>query len=201
MVSEVNDSGIVSLNVGGQHFATRLETLRKYPHSVLGQMFTKPIAAPRDHRDGSYFLDRNGSVFGFILDYLRTGTLVVPRDPVTYTILRREIGFCGLPVYSQLAPVYPAAWEVAPARYRHARITVEELEKHIEWEEGSLPAELTLRSLAEIVDFFSQRGYKIASEYTHRGTKGLTSVWMSKKERFPGADVALEVTDAPKRQG
>ncbi|ORC92200.1 Kelch repeat-containing protein [Trypanosoma theileri] len=194
---EQHDSSIIHLNVGGHHYSTRAKTLRAHPYSVLGQMFTNPIAVSKDAKDNSYFIDRNGSVFGYILDYLRTGTLVVPRDPITYLTLRREVGFYGLPVYAQLPPVQPAAWEMAPMRYRHVRITVEELEKHIEWEEGTLPNDLETCSLAEIVDFFSRRGYKIASEYTHRGSKGLTSVWMSKKERFPAADVAMEVTDTP----
>ncbi|KAH9601445.1 hypothetical protein LSM04_001941 [Trypanosoma melophagium] len=114
-----------------------------------------------------------------------------------YTTIRREVGFYGLPVYAQLPLVQPAVWGNAPTRYRHVRITVEELEKHIDWEEGPLPDNLVTSSLADIVDFFSRRGYKMASEYTHRGSKGLTSVWMSKKEQFPGTDVAMEVTDSP----
>jgi hypothetical protein len=48
----------------------------------------------------------------------------------------------------------------------------------------------------EIVRFFGERGYRVASEYTSRGTKGLMSLWMVKKEACPGADVPLEVTDA-----
>ena len=37
--------------------------------------------------DGSYFIDRDGTHFRYILNYLRTGQLVVPEDK----IVRREL--------------------------------------------------------------------------------------------------------------
>ena len=37
--------------------------------------------------DGSYFIDRDGTHFRYILNYLRTGQLVVPED----NIIRREL--------------------------------------------------------------------------------------------------------------
>ena len=37
--------------------------------------------------DGSYFIDRDGTHFRYILNYLRTGQLIVPRDD----ILREEL--------------------------------------------------------------------------------------------------------------
>ena len=37
--------------------------------------------------DGSYFIDRDGTHFRYILNYLRTGQLVVPKDK----IVRREL--------------------------------------------------------------------------------------------------------------
>ena len=46
-----------------------------------GRFDTKPSA------DGSYFIDRDGTHFRYILNYLRTGELIVPDDK----IVRREI--------------------------------------------------------------------------------------------------------------
>ena len=37
--------------------------------------------------DGSYFIDRDGTHFRYILNYLRTGQLIVPEDK----IIRREL--------------------------------------------------------------------------------------------------------------
>ena len=46
-----------------------------------GRFDTKPS------EDGSYFIDRDGTHFRYILNYLRTGQLIVPEDE----IIRREI--------------------------------------------------------------------------------------------------------------
>jgi hypothetical protein len=185
----------VSLNVGGKYYQTSLSTLRAHPASFLSQMFTHPIAALQDPRDGSYFLDRNGDVFGMILDYLRTGTLTVPRDPATYVTLRREVCFFGLPVSSQLPEVRPIQWEANAVRVKHARITVDEFDRAVEWEDGPLPADLLKRTTAEIVNYLGGRGYKMVSEYASRGTRGYHSIWMAKEELNAGAVVALEVRD------
>lgn len=192
-----DDSALVNLNVGGKHFTTLLGTLRSHKGSSLCQMFSPPFAGVLRDKEGGFFIDRNGEVFGLLLDYLRTGTLVVPRDPVQYTMLRREATFYGLPVAFQLPQVRPITWEAAPARYRHARIVIDEIDKLVEWEEGPLPPDIFKRSTSEIVAFFSSKGYKIVSEFTSRGTKGLSSIWMRRKEPYPGADVALEIASAP----
>ena len=191
----VYDGDIIRVNVGGVAYSTFTGTLRAHPTSSLAQIFENPIAAPRDARDGSYFVDRNGSVFGLILDYLRTGTLVVPRDPVTYNSLRQEVCFYGLPVAAQMPAVQPSMWGTVPASFRHARVVQEEMSKHVEWEEGALPANMSQRSMAEIIGFLGEKGYKVVSEYTSRGSHGYTSIWLRKKEAFPGANVPVVIAD------
>mgnify|MGYP001601287288 FL=1 len=190
-----DDTTVVHLNVGGQRYTTQLGTLRRYRGSVLASMFSPPFAIHQDSREGSFFLDRNGDVFGLVLDYLRSGILVVPRNPERYATLRREIAYYGLPVVTQLPDLRPLAWEEQPVRFLHAHIVLEDIEKSISWEEGALPADLHHRSLTEIVRFFASRGYRMASEYTSRGTKGFISVWMLRDMKGCGAEVALEVTD------
>lgn len=190
-----SDAQVVCINVGGTFFTTQLGTLRVHKGSNLANMFTPPFPIHQDNRDGSFFIDRNGSVFGLILDYLRTGTLVVPRDPVEYVTLRREVRFYGLPVALQLPNTRPLSWQSAPERFKHARIVIDELEKTVEWEEGSLPPDLHQRTVFDMVRFFTARGYKIASEYTSRGARGFISIWLVKAELFPGTDVALEITN------
>jgi len=70
----------VSLDVGGRRYASSQETLTKYPDSMLGAMFSgRHQLVPQE--DGSYFIDRDGKYFGEILNFLRDGTIVVPRDP------------------------------------------------------------------------------------------------------------------------
>ena len=72
---------ICEINVGGVFYTTLLTTLTKEPDSLLGQMFTgqaKP-AVMRDSK-GRYFLDRDGVLFRYILDYLRNSKLVLPEN-------------------------------------------------------------------------------------------------------------------------
>ena len=77
----------IKLNVGGQYFTTSLETLTKDPGSMLHAMFsgrfdTKPA------EDGSYFIDRDGTHFRHILNFLRQGKLCLPDDDAT---IRKEV--------------------------------------------------------------------------------------------------------------
>ncbi|XP_040820246.1 BTB/POZ domain-containing protein KCTD14 [Ochotona curzoniae] len=65
---------VVELNVGGQLYTTTLDTLRKFPDSKLAEMFSGSVQACRDAR-GCFFIDRPGTYFGPILDYLRSGQL------------------------------------------------------------------------------------------------------------------------------
>ncbi|XP_034264161.2 BTB/POZ domain-containing protein KCTD14 [Pantherophis guttatus] len=61
---------IVELNVGGDIFTTTLSTLKKYPGSKLAEMFGQ--AKPRIDSVGRFVIDRPGTYFKYILDYLRS---------------------------------------------------------------------------------------------------------------------------------
>ena len=52
-----------------------------------GRFDTKPA------EDGSYFIDRDGTHFRFILNYLRTGQLIVPKDEIIREELLAEAEF------------------------------------------------------------------------------------------------------------
>ena len=82
----------IKLNVGGQYFTTSLQTLTKDTGSMLHAMFsgrfdTKPA------EDGSYFIDRDGTHFRYILNYLRTGRLLFPKDELIREELLEEAEF------------------------------------------------------------------------------------------------------------
>ncbi|CAO3585905.1 unnamed protein product [Absidia cylindrospora] len=61
----------VKLNVGGQLFQTSLSTLRRDPNSTLAAMFDGHQCIKPDETDGSYFIDRDGTYFRLVLNYLR----------------------------------------------------------------------------------------------------------------------------------
>ena len=68
---------VVELNVGGQLYTTSLPTLLKDAESLLSAMFSGRHKIPRDSR-GRFFIDRDGTLFRFILDYLRNSKLALP---------------------------------------------------------------------------------------------------------------------------
>ncbi|XP_032811567.1 BTB/POZ domain-containing protein KCTD12 [Petromyzon marinus] len=106
---------VVELNVGGQIYVTRRSTLTSVPHSVLWRSFsaagatTGAAAGPtvaatsgatadvvRDAR-GRYFIDRDGFLFRYVLDFLRDQQLVLPDHFPERARLRREAEFFQLP--------------------------------------------------------------------------------------------------------
>ncbi|XP_038830864.1 BTB/POZ domain-containing protein KCTD21-like [Salvelinus namaycush] len=82
----------VSLNVGGEIYTTTLDTLTRYRDSMLGAMFTGQISTLRDTR-GNVFIDRDGKVFRYILNFLRSSSLDLPDRFSEMRLLRREADF------------------------------------------------------------------------------------------------------------
>jgi len=69
----------IILNVGGERFSTSLSSLRSINGSFFEKMFRKG-ASTTVGADGTYFIDRDPSSFGHILDYLRNGDLLIKSD-------------------------------------------------------------------------------------------------------------------------
>lgn len=67
-------SPIVQLNIGGHLFITTLSNLRKHPDSKLAELFSGQPKLRTD-AEGRYFIDRDGTHFGAILEFLRTDRL------------------------------------------------------------------------------------------------------------------------------
>ena len=68
---------IVKLNVGGQLFTTTKATLQRYPSSMLGAMFNGSFSTSVDDH-GCHFIDRDGSLFTYVLNFLRSSALCLP---------------------------------------------------------------------------------------------------------------------------
>ena len=62
------------------------------PGSTLHAMFSE-TSDIKPNEDGSYFIDRDGTHFRYILNYLRTGQLIVPKDEVIRKELLAEAEF------------------------------------------------------------------------------------------------------------
>lgn len=88
---------VVELNVGGVFYTTTLATLTRDEESLLGRMFTGRAPSPvlRDAK-GKYFIDRDGVLFRYVLDYLRNEKLVLPENFHERDRLRQEAEHFGL---------------------------------------------------------------------------------------------------------
>ncbi|CAF5186339.1 unnamed protein product, partial [Rotaria sp. Silwood1] len=70
--------GMVILNVGGEKFSTKVETLIREKNTFFTALFSQQWQIKGDPNDGSIFIDRNGKIFYYILEYFRTN--MVPNN-------------------------------------------------------------------------------------------------------------------------
>lgn len=83
---------IVELNVGGVHYTTTLSTLLQDKATRLHELFAGPEGRDTLAKDskGRYFLDRDGVLFRYILDFLRDKALHLPEGFRERQRLQRE---------------------------------------------------------------------------------------------------------------
>lgn len=63
---------IVKLNVGGNRYTASIDTLTRESDTYFTDLFSPNAKLEIDDSDGSIFIDRNGKIFSYILEYLRT---------------------------------------------------------------------------------------------------------------------------------
>jgi len=85
-------SEVVNLNVGGIKYSTTRGTLCKYPESMLGTIFSGNKNYLVD-KDGCYFIDRDGEIFRYVLQYLRTDEWSLPKEFKDFDLLANETDF------------------------------------------------------------------------------------------------------------
>uniref|UniRef100_A0A7M4EQV8 Potassium channel tetramerization domain containing 8 n=1 Tax=Crocodylus porosus TaxID=8502 RepID=A0A7M4EQV8_CROPO len=101
---------VVELNVGGQVYVTKHSTLLSVPDSTLASMFAPGRGGaagrdlPRDSR-ARFFIDRDGFLFRYVLDYLRDKQLALPEHfPEKERLLREAEYFQLAELVKLLAP-------------------------------------------------------------------------------------------------
>ena len=78
----------IKLDIGGTIFTTSLTTLQRDPNSLLAAMFSGRHELEPDADDNSYFIDRDGTFFRFILNFLRDGYIDQGTCPSDQNVLR-----------------------------------------------------------------------------------------------------------------
>lgn len=88
---------VVELNVGGVLFTTTLSTLTKDKNSIFPKMFSGKFGLLKDKND-RYIIDRDGSLFKHILNYLRDNTIrsISELDNSSIIQLLQESSYFGL---------------------------------------------------------------------------------------------------------
>ena len=106
-LEHVHFSSTINLNVGGHVFKTSVQTLTKDPNSMLAAMFSGKFEM-KPSEDGSFFIDRDGTHFRFILNYLRTGKLTLPEGATFLKELEEEAEFYQIQgIIDELKPKTP----------------------------------------------------------------------------------------------
>lgn len=92
----------VHVDVGGTLYTSSLETLIKFPESRLGKMFNGTIPIVLDSMKNHYFIDRDGRLFRYILNFCRTTQLLLPDNFEELDILYQEA------CYYEISPLVAA---------------------------------------------------------------------------------------------
>lgn len=84
----------IGLNVGGKIYHTYRSTLTRYPDSFFDGLLGDAVPSAIDHQ-GNYLINRDGDIFRHVLNFLRSGKLVVPErfDAFDLHLLEQEADF------------------------------------------------------------------------------------------------------------
>ncbi|XP_028559130.2 BTB/POZ domain-containing protein KCTD11 [Podarcis muralis] len=135
--------GLVTLNVGGKLYSTTLDTLTRFPDSMLGAMFRGLQPALTDSC-GNYFIDRDGKAFRHILNFLRFGRLDLPEGYAELSLLRAEADFYQIqPLLEELRRVEAERWRQRRNAVLHADVDVRKRLVHFNVRRGPQNYELS----------------------------------------------------------
>ncbi|XP_071025482.1 BTB/POZ domain-containing protein KCTD16-like [Oncorhynchus clarkii lewisi] len=165
---------VVELNVGGQVYYTRHATLVSNPNSLLGKIFSPKKDATNDlARDpkGRYFIDRDGFLFRYVLDYLRDKQVVLPDHFPEKGRLRKEGEYFQLPDLVKL--LTPEDLKHSPDEYFHS-----------DFEDGSQGSDHKMCPPSSLVPADRKSGF-ITVGYRGSCTIGRESQTDSKFRRVP----------------
>ncbi|CAL8998753.1 unnamed protein product, partial [Prunus brigantina] len=98
-MQELKKSSVIRLNIGGNKFCTSVDTLtQREPNSMLAAMFSgrHNIACEEDSEKGYVFIDRDGTHFRHILNWLRDATVPLLEERCKYSELLREAEYFQL---------------------------------------------------------------------------------------------------------
>jgi hypothetical protein len=104
---KARQEGRVQLNVGGYRYETSVQTLRRVPGNFFDAYFSGRYAQDVCE-DGSIFIDRDGMLFGHILQYMRDDVVAVVEQDKFPKVgllrrLKREFNYFSIELYADQA--------------------------------------------------------------------------------------------------
>ncbi|XP_030852920.1 BTB/POZ domain-containing protein KCTD19-like [Strongylocentrotus purpuratus] len=87
--------GAIGLRVGGKLYMMTIGEASKEQGSFFDKMLSGQISVPRDAL-GNFLVDRDGSMFRFVLGYLRDGGIFMDMTPKEFDLLKKEGEYFGL---------------------------------------------------------------------------------------------------------
>eukprot|EP00730_Choanoeca_flexa_P016560 TRINITY_DN7855_c0_g1_i2.p1 TRINITY_DN7855_c0_g1~~TRINITY_DN7855_c0_g1_i2.p1 ORF type:complete len:248 (+),score=39.77 TRINITY_DN7855_c0_g1_i2:833-1576(+) len=133
------DDEMIRFNVGGQYFLTTRTTIfASGKDNMLARMIDGELPLLKDQK-GNIVIDRDGTCFQYILNFLRDGSLLFPTDQHFLQLLLREARYycvTGLVQHLELKIVHAAD---LPAFISVIR-SEEELDRAVEATRHGLPA-------------------------------------------------------------
>ncbi|GMS84468.1 hypothetical protein PENTCL1PPCAC_6643, partial [Pristionchus entomophagus] len=103
----MEESSLISLNVGGLLYSTTRSTLSSHSPSLLSSYIqgdTSVSSTIHSLPDGTIFIDRDGTLFSIILNFLRTDRLILCDSFRDMVGLREEAAFYQLPALIHRIP-------------------------------------------------------------------------------------------------
>jgi hypothetical protein len=94
---QMDPKSIIKLNVGRQIFLTTIETLTNEKNTLFCTLFSGPFK--KEDSNGEYFIDRDPSVFGMILNHLRGMKIPIDLNALTKETLqslKNEVDYYGI---------------------------------------------------------------------------------------------------------
>lgn len=92
----VAEATVIELNIGGVHYTTTVETLISEKDSKLNYMFGENLSNMTRDAKGRVFVDRDGVLFRYVLDYLRDEAIALPEGFRERGRLRKEAEYFKL---------------------------------------------------------------------------------------------------------
>ena len=101
----INSNDIIKLDVGGKLFNTSKQTLMSIENTYFYGLLANSNKF-KTNEEGVFFVDRNPLVFDRVLDFFRTGKLVI-KDLTSYMLdmLKDDMDYYCIPLPEELQPV------------------------------------------------------------------------------------------------